>query len=100
MDNLALACWYCNFKKGPNLTGIDSETNAVVPLFHPRTDQWADHFDLSAVMVHPPGIEVKGLTPTGRATVRVLGMNEQIRCILRYELWREGLFARSASERY
>jgi 5-methylcytosine-specific restriction endonuclease McrA len=25
-DNLALACWQCNLKKGPNLSAIDPET--------------------------------------------------------------------------
>jgi 5-methylcytosine-specific restriction endonuclease McrA len=45
MDNLALACWQCNFKKGPNLTGIDPATAQVTPLFHPREERWADHFE-------------------------------------------------------
>jgi 5-methylcytosine-specific restriction endonuclease McrA len=31
--NLALACHRCNLRKGPNLTGIDSFTKEVVPLF-------------------------------------------------------------------
>ncbi len=42
LDNLALACWQCNFKKGPNLAGVDPETAQVTPLFHPRKDRWAD----------------------------------------------------------
>ena len=41
---LALACDRCNAYKGPNLTSIDPETNAVVPLFNPREDIWGDHF--------------------------------------------------------
>lgn len=41
-DNLALACWQCNLKKGTNLTSIDPETGAVTRLFHPRTDEWTD----------------------------------------------------------
>ena len=43
-DALALACDRCNAYKGPNLTSIDPETNAVVPLFSPREDIWGDHF--------------------------------------------------------
>lgn len=93
IGNLALACWYCNLKKGPNLTGIDPHSTAVVSLFHPRKDRWPDDFDLVVVTGNPPAIEMKGLTPTGRATIRVLGMNDAMRCILRYELWREELFA-------
>ena len=38
LENLALACCFCNRFKGPNLTGIDPETRAVTPLFHPRHD--------------------------------------------------------------
>src|SRR5262245_2279905 len=32
-DNLALACFFCNNRKGPNLSGIDPETGEVVQLF-------------------------------------------------------------------
>lgn len=92
LENLALACWYCNLKKGPNLTAIDPESAAVVPLFHPRNDGWSDHFTLRITTGNPPAIDVKGLTPIGRATVQVLGINEQMRRILRYELWRERVF--------
>jgi hypothetical protein len=91
-DNLALACWRCNFKKGPNLTGIDPETEQVTPLFHPREDRWADHFEVRIETLMPFGIEIRGLTPVGRTTVRVLGMNEEMRQMLRYELWREAIF--------
>ena len=92
LENLALACWYCNLKKGPNLTGIDPESAAVVPLFHPRNDEWSDHFAFSIATANLSAIDVKGLTSIGRATVHVLGMNEQMRRVLRYELRREGQF--------
>ena len=75
-DNLALACVRCNLNKGPNLTGVDPRTDAVVPLFHPRTDVWEDHFAWS-------GIEIVGRTPTGRATVDTLKMNEERRLEVR-----------------
>ena len=78
-DNLALACDRCNSHKGPNLTGIDSETAAIVPIFNPRTDAWADHFRQS-------GSLIEGRTPTGRTTVRVLNMNEPARVRLRNRL--------------
>jgi len=67
--NLALACHRCNFNKGSNLAGIDPFTGAVVPLFHPRTARWADDFAFN-------GLEIHGLSPSGRATVRVLGLND------------------------
>lgn len=89
LDNLALACWHCNLKKGPNLTGIDPESDEIVALFHPRRDTWADHFELLIETLMPEGIEIRGRSPKGRATVRVLDMNLEMRQMLRYELWRE-----------
>lgn len=56
--------------RGPNLTGIDPETNQIVPLFNPREDRHSEHF-----AAH--GIVIFGLTPTGRTKVRVLAMNSQ-----------------------
>jgi hypothetical protein len=44
LDNLALACWTCNLKKGPNLSGVDPMTGQVAALFNPRDDEWAEHF--------------------------------------------------------
>jgi len=34
-SNLALACDRCNAHKGSNLTGIDPDTGALIPLFNP-----------------------------------------------------------------
>jgi hypothetical protein len=84
--NLALACHRCNLRKGPNLTGIDALTSEMVPLFHPRRDQWNDHFRVS-------GIRIEGITATGRATVQVLAMNDARRLDLRLELLARGDFS-------
>lgn len=73
---LALACDRCNAYKGPNLTSIDPETDAMVPLFHPRMDRWEDHFEVR-------GGHVCGKTQVGRATVRLLNMNAPRRVELR-----------------
>ncbi len=75
-NNLTLACQHCNRHKGPNLSGIDSETGQVVPLFNPRTDRWVEHFRLA-------GPTILGLTALGRATVRVLAMIDRDRVELR-----------------
>ena len=77
---LALACNRCNAYKGTNLASIDPDTKEMVPLYNPRQDAWQDHFLLR-------GGEIVGLTPTGRATVRLLNMNAP----QRVELRREGL---------
>ena len=82
--NLAEACPDCNAKKGTNLTTISPDSNKIVPLFNPRMHVWADHF----AMV---GAEIVGLTEIGRATVRLLDMNEDERVVMRAELQGEGL---------
>ena len=69
LSNLALSCPPCNRFKGPNLTAVDPETGRVVRLFSPREDDWGEHFAAD-------GGAVAGLTPTGRATARLLKMNE------------------------
>jgi HNH endonuclease len=68
LDNLALACIDCNLHKGANLTGIDPETQAITPLFHPRRHVWVEHFEWR-------GNFIVGKSDIGRATVRVLNMN-------------------------
>lgn len=76
---LCLACNRCNSYKGTNLSSIDPQTNQVVSLYHPREDRWEDHFQIR-------GGEIFGLTPTGRATVRLLHFNAPQRVELR-EQW-------------
>jgi hypothetical protein len=92
-DNLALSCWSCNFKKGPNLSGLDTQTGQINQLFHPRDHAWEEHLSAIVGALNPIGIAIVGLTPIGRATVQVLGLNEEMRQLLRYELWSEGLYA-------
>lgn len=75
-EDLALACDRCNAYKGPNLTSIDPETGAIVPLFHPRHDRWEDHFEMQGGLI-------AGKTDVGRATVRLLNMNAPRRVELR-----------------
>jgi 5-methylcytosine-specific restriction endonuclease McrA len=79
LSNLALACFHCNQHKGPNLTGIDPQSGQITPLFNPRTQLWREHFALQDT-------EISGLTPTGRATIRVLAMNSELQQQLRTQL--------------
>ena len=67
-DNLAVACAICNGHKGSDLASIDLESGAIVPLFHPRRESWAEHFRLAGGQIEP-------LTPQGRVTVRLLQLN-------------------------
>ena len=67
-DNLALACVHCNRHKGPNIAGIDRSTGGIVRLFHPRRDNWHDHFRWI-------GHELHGITRVGQVTIDVLSIN-------------------------
>jgi HNH endonuclease len=82
-SNLALACNKCNLHKGTNLVTIDEETGERVDVFNPRTDRWDDHFRFI-------GAEIVGLTPTGRATARLLQINSERRLLLRRRLLSAG----------
>ena len=68
-ENLALACGFCNLHKGPNIAGLAPESGRLVPLFNPRKELWADHFQWH-------GTVVVGRTAIGRATVQLLAMND------------------------
>ncbi|MCA9047751.1 MAG: HNH endonuclease [Planctomycetaceae bacterium] len=83
VGNLALACIRCNLGKSSNLSGIDSDTGEIVALFHPRNQQWDDHFAYD-------GHVIVGRTPTGRVTADVLNMNEPERLRLRRHLLENG----------
>ena len=80
-ENLALACRSCNLRKGNRISGTDSESNTQVRFFHPRLDQWGNHFQADATS----GIII-GTTAIGRTTVNSLEMNSQPQVMAR-QLW-------------
>jgi hypothetical protein len=84
-ENLAFACCHCNRYKGPNLSSVDPVSSQVVPLFHPRQDQWEIHFSWN-------GSVLIGRTPTGRATIRALRLNRSDAVAVRQLLLAEGVF--------
>jgi hypothetical protein len=69
-QNLCLACAWCNSYKWAHTQGVDPDTGQEVPLFHPRTQHWQEHFRWSV-----DGVTIIGLTAVGRATVETLKMN-------------------------
>jgi hypothetical protein len=87
-DNLALACFYCNTNKGPNIASVDPEIGEVVRLFNPRTDAWTEHFSW-----HGPVLS--GRTGIGRATVQALRINDLEYVNVRTALMEEGVFPRA-----
>src|SRR5437773_418918 len=40
----SLACRSCNLHKSDHVTGIDETGKPAVRLFHPRQDDWEEHF--------------------------------------------------------
>lgn len=85
LDNLALACAGCNGHKYSKTHAFDAATNEHAPLFHPRQQQWHEHFawneDYTVVI---------GLTPTGRTTVEALRLNRPALQNLRALLYAAG----------
>lgn len=77
-ENLALSCVSCSLKKGAKETVTDPETNTEVKLFHPRLDEWHEHFEWNDVTL-------RGLTAKGRATVQLLDLNRRLILAIREE---------------
>jgi hypothetical protein len=77
-ENLALACVSCSLRKGARQNLEDSETGEVVSIFNPRQQVWKEHFDWN-------GVQVVGLTATGRATVQALDLNRSTMLAIRAE---------------
>jgi HNH endonuclease len=84
-ENLALACFFCNSYKGPNIAAINPQTGRIVRLFHPRKDRWNRHFAW-----HGPILV--GRTHTGRVTITLLEINRDEAVDLRRYLIQEGAF--------
>jgi len=83
--NLALACPFCNRRKGSDIAAIDSATGKLVRLFDPRRNIWAAHFQLVDAQIVP-------LTRIGRATTHLLQFNLPTRIEERALLMKTGLF--------
>ena len=71
-SNLALACTLCNKYKGSDLASIDPLSGEIIRLYHPRRDNWCDHFQLEEGKIIP-------LTSVGRVTVKLLKINSSER---------------------
>jgi hypothetical protein len=84
-SNLALACHHCNLHKGTDLVAIDPRTMKRASLFNPRRHKWPHHFRWE-------GVFLVGRTRIGRATVRLLAINDQDMIDLRTRLQEEGVF--------
>ena len=84
-ENLALACFFCNSYKGPNIAGLNPQTGRMVRLFNPRKDRWARHFEWK-------GPYLFGRTHIGRVTIDLLEINRPEAVEFRGYLILEGSF--------
>jgi hypothetical protein len=81
LANTCLCCRVCNSYKGQQTHARDPQTGRRIRLFHPRQQRWAAHFIWSA-----DGTRLIGRTATGRATIGLLRMNNELIMTLR-QLW-------------
>lgn len=82
-SNLCLSRYYCNSFKGSDLSGLDTATRELTPLFHPRRHKWSRHLRWE-------GPYLVGRSPIGRATIALLHINDEYRVELRGGLIGEG----------
>ena len=85
LANLALACPHCNNHKGSDLTTFLDTYDNIVSLYNPRKELWSNHFETTEGMIHP-------LTDVGRATIKLLKLNEPERLAIRKILASAGLY--------
>ncbi len=80
LENLAYACFHCNRYKGADIASLDPQTNELVRLFNPRTQNWVDHF-----LLQEDGV-ILSRTAEGRATTQLLHVNDPERTQVRADL--------------
>jgi hypothetical protein len=85
LENLALACPFCNRAKGSDLGSIDPESGDLISFFNPRTQTWPDHFRLDGSLIVPR-------TAVGRVTVIIFQLNHPDRLLEREQLIRIGRY--------
>jgi hypothetical protein len=76
LENLAWCCPSCNLHKSDRTHAVDPDTNQLVPLFHPRQDDWSEHF--AWLQYH-----LAGRTAYARATIAALRLNSERRLLIR-----------------
>ncbi len=90
LENLALACVFCNRYKGSDVATLTPETSNLVRFYNPRVMRWREHFRLHGVLI-------ESLTEIGEATVRILQMNHDDQILEREVLSRRGRYPSEAA---
>lgn len=80
--NLWVRCPLCNRYKADRIQAMDRVSGQTVPLFNPRLQRWSDHFQWT-----DGGLRIIGTTPTGRATVALLHLDDDLDAILVRSHW-------------
>jgi hypothetical protein len=70
LEELAWSCAGCNGHKADKTRAVDPASGRLMPLFHPRRQNWARHFQWSG-----DGLLILGRTAVGRATIAALELN-------------------------
>ena len=86
VDNLALSCQTCNNYKYTKVEAIDPVMEQLAPLFHPRQDQWTEHFHLG------DDGQIKSLSVIGRVTSKPLRFNMPSQIAARRQWAKLGLY--------
>ena len=68
-DNLAFSCPVCNYSKGSNVGTYDETMSILIRLFHPRKDNWNEHFELQKTGL------IVSKSAIGKATIKILDLN-------------------------
>ena len=90
LENLALACVFCNRYKGSDIATLKPETDELIRFDNPRVERWREHFRLDGVVIEP-------LSAIGEATVRILQMNHDEQILERQVLSRRGRYPSEAA---
>lgn len=90
LDNLALACVFCNRYKGSDIASLIPTTSQLVRFYNPRTDRWREHFRAHGAVIEP-------LTEIGEATVRILRINHDDQILEREVMSRRGRYPSEAA---
>ena len=91
LENLALACVFCNRNKGSDIAAAIPGTKRAILFYNPRTDRWSDNFRIN-------GVVIEALTECAEATIRILQMNHNDQIIEREILSRRGSYPSEAAK--
>jgi hypothetical protein len=86
LENLARSCSICNGLKQGKTTHLDPFSQQICRLYHPRQDNWDDHFQWSI-----DELQLIGKTAIGNTTIALLQLNRSNAINLRKLLKMVGL---------